>query len=305
MLISAADSYLTARRAAGFQLREVGRILQDFASFAADQGDTHVCTRTVFDWIRARNASRLRNCVRLRTVVRFAHYAHAEDKRHEIPPEKAFGRCSPQRRPPFLFSPDHVQDLVRAARALGPSGSLQPHTYSTLFGLLAATGLRISEALALRLDDVTADGLLVRHTKFNKSRLLPLHPTTSAQLQSYIERRLQEAGTCPFVFVSIVGHKLHANTARGVFHRLVFSLGIARPQDKPRPRLHDLRFYFANQALSNAPGDHDGISRHMVALSTYLGHSDARNSYWYIEATPSLFAKIADSCESFALGANS
>jgi len=99
--------------------------------------------------------------------------------------------------------------------------------------------------------------------------------------------------------------KLQRTTVGGVFHRLVYSLGIARPQDKLRPRLHDLRFYFANQALISSPADQDGIGRHMVALTTYLGHSDVRNGYWYLEATPALFAKIAARWENFANGGNS
>jgi integrase len=98
------------------------------------------------------------------------------------------------------------------------------------------------------------------------------------------------------------GRKLHGNTVRHVFGRLVRSLGIARGGGQPRPRLHDLRFYFANQALTNGPEDHTGISRHMVALTTYLGHSDVRNSYWYLEATPTLLARIAESCEDFVNG---
>ena len=192
--------------------------------------------------------------------------------------------------------------LVRAARELGPEGSLRPHLYSTLFGLIASTGLRISEALNLRIEDVTPDGFIVRNSKFAKSRLLPLHPSTRSRLEHYLERRVQEANTCPFIFISAKGVQLHANTVRGVFHRLVDSLGIAR--STLRPRVHDLRFYFANQALTNAPADPQSISRHMVALTTYLGHSDARNSYWYLEATPALFSKIAQSCEDFAKGGN-
>jgi len=305
MLTSAVDSYLAVRRAVGFQLRDAEEILRDFVAFACAKGDdAHVCTRTVLEWIRTRNASPLRNCVRLRTVVRFARYLHAEDKRHEIPPENAFGHYQPQRRPPFLFTPADVEALVRAARALRPEGSWQPHVYSTLFGLIASTGLRISEALNLHIEDVTPEGLVVRNTKFAKSRLLPLHPSTRERLEDYLERRRQEAGTCAFVFISVKGGKLHANTVRGVFRRLVCSLGIARPQGKLRPRLHDLRFYFANQALTNSPGDHHGITRHMLALTTYLGHSDARNSYWYLEATPALFSKIAERCEDFANGGN-
>lgn len=304
MLTPAVDSYLAARRAVGFQLTDAEAILRDFAAFASTKGDTHVRTRTTLEWIRSRNGSPLRNGVCLRTIVRFARYLYAEDQRHEVPPEHAFGHHRPQRRPPFLFTPTDVAALVRAARALGPEGSLQPHVYSTLLGLIASTGLRISEALNLRIDDVTAEGLVVRNTKFGKSRLLPLHPSTRKQLEDYLARRLQKAGTCAFVFISVKGEKLHANTVRGVFRRLVCSLGIAGSKGKPRPRLHDLRFYFANQVLTNAPGDHSAISRHMVALSTYLGHNDARNSYWYLEATPALFSKIAERCENFVNGGN-
>lgn len=293
MLNAAVDAYLAIRRTLGFRLRDTETILRDFAAFATAKEDTHVCTRTVLEWIRTANGSPLRSCVRLRTVIRFARYLQAEDERHEVPPENAVGRHRPHRRPPFLFTPSAVPALVRAARALGPEGSLQPHRYSMLFGLIASTGLRISEALNLRIEDVTPDGLIVRNSKFAKSRLLPLHPST-------IERRLHEASSCPFLFISVKGVQLHPNTVRGVFHRLVDSLGIAR--STLRPRVHDLRFYFANQALTNAPADPQSISRHMVALTTYLGHSDARNSYWYLEATPALFSKIAQQSEDFAKG---
>jgi integrase len=121
-----------------------------------------------------------------------ARYLHAEDERHEVPPQGAFGRHRPQRRPPFLFTSADVEALVRAAGTLGPDRSLQPHVYSTLFGLVASTGLRISEALNLRIEDVTPTGLFVRNTKFGKSRLLPLHATTQERLESYLVRRLRE-----------------------------------------------------------------------------------------------------------------
>jgi len=305
LLSAAADRYLAARRAVGFQLQDTEDILRDFVAFATGRADTHVCSRTVLDWTGSRNSSPLRKYVRLRTVILLARYLHAEDELHEIPPQEAVGRHTPQRRPPFLFTPADVAALIRAARTLAPERSLQPHTYSTLFGLLASTGLRISEALNLQIDDVTLNGLLVRNTKFGKSRLLPLHATTKERLESYLARRRREVGACPFVFVSISGGKLHPSTVRGVFRRLVYSLGVAKAKDKLRPRLHDLRFYFANQALTQSPCDHDGIGRHMVALTTYLGHSDVRNGYWYLEATPALFAKIAARCEDFAIGGNS
>ena len=304
MLNAAVDAYLGARRAAGFQLRDQEGILRDFTRFATAKGEAFVRTRTVLEWIRVRHGSSLRCCVRLRTLVHLARYLHAEDERHEVPPARAFGQHRPRRRAPFLFTSEQVIALVGKAEALGPKRSLQPRVYSTLFGLLACTGLRISEALNLRLEEVTPAGLIMRRTKFGKSRLLALHPSTRKALENYLERRGQEAGACPYLFVSRKGRALHQNTARGVFRRLVGSLGIAGPNSEPRPRLHDLRFYFANQGMANSPDEPKGISRHMVALTTYLGHSDVRNSYWYLEASPKLLSRIAENCESFVNGEN-
>jgi integrase/recombinase XerD len=302
MLTAGVNTYLARRRALGSQLRDTERILRNYASFAKHKGDVYIRTPTVLEWIRKSSASPLRKRIRIRTVVLFARYLHAEDERHDVPPEDACGRHTPQRRPPFIFTPRDIERLVHAAQGLAPEGSLRPQIYSTFFGLVASTGLRISEALNLRLEDVTESGLVIRHTKFDKSRWLPLHATVRKRLDEYLERRSREAGECPFVFVAINDHRrqLHATTVRYVFRRLVCALGIAKPEDKPFPRIHDLRFYFTNQAIMNAPSDPDGIGRHMLALATYLGHGDARNTYWYLEATPALFAKIAQVCEDFA-----
>jgi integrase len=135
-----------------------------------------------------------------------------------------------------------------------------------------------------------------------KSRLLPLHGTTRTALAAYLVRRRQEKATGDYLFLARTGRQLHRNTVRGVFRRLVRSLGIAQGDSRPRPRLHDLRFYFANEVLRNGPEERHGISRHMVALTTYLGHSDVRNSYWYLEATPRLLARMAEHCEDFVNG---
>ena len=209
MLNAAVDVYLGRRRAAGFQLVDQEGILRDFARFADTHGDDIVRTRTVLDWVRGRPVSPLRRAVRLRTVVHFARYLHAEDARHEVPPADACGHHRPSRRPPFLFTPRDVRALVEAARTMGPADALQPLVYSTLFGLLASTGLRISEALTLQLPDVAADALVVRHTKFGKSRWLPLHPTTQHALRHYLKRRGQQAGACPYLFPSVKGRQLH------------------------------------------------------------------------------------------------
>ena len=303
MLSAAVDRYLSARRAVGFQLRDTEEILRNFAAFASAKPDTHIRRTTVVEWIRSRNSSWRRDDLRLRTVILLARFLHAEDDRHEIPPAPPCRRES-RRRPPFLFTPAHVGSLVGAARALEPVHSLRPHVYSTLFGLLASTGMRISEALNLRLEDLTSAGVFVRNTKFGKNRLLALHPTTKHQIDGYLRRRIREASTCPFFFISIHGNKLDVTAVRWTFQRLVYSLGIARPEDELRPRLHDLRFYFVNQALSHSANEHEGIGRHMLALTTYLGHRDVRNGYWYMEATPALFSKIAARCEAVANGAS-
>ncbi len=305
MLNAAVDAYLTQRRAAGYQLKDHEGVLHDFARFAHTRGDAFVQSTSVLAWIRDRDGSPLRSHMRLRMVIHLARYLHAEDDRHEIPPAKVLGRPHlPKRRPPFLFTPEQVAALVREAGTLGPKSSLLPGVYSTLFGLLACTGLRISEALNLRFEDVTPEGLIVRNTKFGKSRFLALHASTRKVLGQYIERRGQEAAACPSLIVSVKGRQLHQHTARVVFRRLVGRLGIVGPDDKPRPRMHDLRFYFANQVMENSPDDREGISRHMVALTTYLGHSDVRNSYWYLEASPQLLSRIAETCESFVKGEN-
>jgi integrase len=302
MLSTAVDLYLAARRAAGFQLKDHEGILRDYTRFALAKGDAFVRAATVLEWIRDRHGSPLRSSVRQRTLVHLGRYLHAQDACHEVPPTRAFGKHRPKRRPPFIFTPEQVRALVREAASAGPQSSLQPQVYSTLFGLLACTGMRISEALNLRLDDVTSDGLVVRRTKFGKSRLLALHPSTQKVLHDFLQRRAGHASACPHLFVSVKGRQLHQNTVRGVFRRHITSLGIATPNHPRRPRLHDLRFYFANQVMANCPHEHSGISRHMVALTTYLGHSKISDSYWYLEASPQLLSRVADICESFVTG---
>jgi len=126
-------------------------------------------------------------------VIRFARFMHTEDPRHEIPPEGLF--CGRRQRPrPYIFSDEEIQRLLMQARRLGPAGTLRPHTYTTLFGLLAVTGMRVAEARALHLDDITTDGLVVREAKFHKRRLLPLHASTEQALRRYLDRRLRVAG---------------------------------------------------------------------------------------------------------------
>ena len=166
-----------------------------------------------------------------------------------------------------------------------------------LFGLIAATGLRVSEALALRLDDIQPGGVLhIRETKFRKSRLVPLHVTVVEALERYLDVRSQHAGESDWLFPSVEHRKLYPTTVNNMFRSILRRAGIALERH-PRPRIHDLRHTFATRALEQCGAQRGMVARHFVALSTYLGHADIRNTYWYLEATPEMMTDIASAAE--------
>jgi len=298
MLSQSLDHYLAVRRAAGFKLRNSEWYLHSFVLFANAQGDTHVRIETAIAW--AALASTENECAGRLSIVRlFSRFMHAEDPRYELVPEHVF--CGHHQRPtPYIFTDDELRHLIVEARRLGPPGSLRPHTYDTLLTLLAVTGLRPAAALALRFDDLTPDGLVIRETKFRKSRLVPLHETTVAALQSYQQRRRQIAGHDDHLFVSLRRRPLTMVSAARTFRKLLQAAGLSDRQG--RPRLHSLRHRFATRALERCPHDPDDISRHVVALSTYLGHVHLQGTFWYLESTPQLMTDIAEHCETFASG---
>lgn len=151
---------------------------------------------------------------------------HADNPRHQVPAADALGHAVVKRRPPYIYSADEIARLLRAAAALRPVGSIRPTMYVTLFGLLTATGMRIAEALALQIDDVTADGLVVRQTKFQKSRLLPLHATARLALDRYLVARRSLTTTDRALFVSVAGRSLPYNTVRRIFLQLLDSTNL-------------------------------------------------------------------------------
>lgn len=301
MLMQAVDSYLRLRRTAGFQLRYTETLLKDFARFAAERGELHIRTETAIAWAQ-QSTSLQERARRLSSITLFARHVRAEDKNHQIPPEGVFGHRPRSRRLPYIFTPAQVAEILAEALRLPPAGSLRPHTYCTLFGLLAACGLRISEALALQLDDIGPDGLRIRDTKFRKSRLVPLHPTAASQLALYVHRRQDLAGAESRLFVSLRSKPLRYPTVIQTFLFLVRKLGLRSGPGEPGPRLHDLRHTFAVRALERCPERRSGIPRHMLALSTYLGHARITDTYWYLQTTPHLMTDIADACEAHLEG---
>jgi integrase/recombinase XerD len=300
MLMTQVDRYLAIRRAAGFALVPIEGYLRHFARFVTARGETSVVAPTAIAWATLA-PSEAQRAYRLQTVIRFARFLHAEDPRHEIPPVGVFRGRRP--RPiPYIFSDEDIQQLLQYASCLGPPGSLRPHTYRTLFGLLAVTGMRVAEARNLLLQDVTADGLLIRETKFHKSRLLPLQATTRAALDRYLSHRRRMAGLDAHLFVTRRGGPLSRTVVTQTFHQVLTAAGIPRAPGLRRPRLIDLRHTFAVRALEASPETREAIGRHTLALTTYMGHTCVASTYWYLETTPQLMTDIARSCEAFLYG---
>jgi integrase len=223
-----------------------------------------------------------------------------EDSRHESPPTNYFGYRK-ARRVPHIYSRDEIEGLILAAMRLPSFDSLRPKTYATLISLLAATGLRVSEALHLLVSDITRDGLLIRKTKFQKTRLVPLHDTSVTGLARYLTHRQETRSGSDHVFVSDDGQPLVYWKVHSVFRTLLKSAGI-QPSRGRWPRIHELRHTFAVRALESSPTGRQRIGQHMLALATYLGHVNINATYWYLETTPELLRDIAVVAENFAQG---
>jgi integrase len=294
MLITDANRYISLRQTLGFKLRELSLNLKAFARFAAESGETHIRIATAVAWATEGSSPHARY-VRLRDVARFARFLHTEDAAHEVPMNPF--RAPVRRRLPYIYTPKEIVQVVEASGRLRPTYPLRRRVYGTLLGLIAATGLRLSEALNLRLQDVLPDGTLqIRRTKFDKSRMIPLHPTAEKALGEYLERRGQVAVDDDHLFLSVGNQRISCRTADYTFRRILRLAGIAPSRTRP-PRIHDLRHAFATRALEKCAMDSGAVGRHFVALATYLGHADIASTYWYLEATPELMTGIAAAAE--------
>jgi len=299
MLVTQVERYVSLRQTLGYKLHKASGNLRAFARFAADRGDTHVRISTAVDWATQASSPYVRY-IRLRDVAHLARFLHAEDPTHEVPSNPFH---APKRRPlPYIYAPQEIAQLVGAASRLRESYPLRRQIYATMLGLIAATGLRISEALDLRLHDVLPDSVLqIRRTKFGKSRLVPLHPTTANALECYLEERRPLAVTDDHVFLSAGDQRIAASTVQYTFRRMCRLAGIAPARTRP-PRIHDLRHTFATRALERCSTRRETVARHFVALATYMGHTDIAHTYWYLEATPELMTDIAAAAEALIAG---
>jgi integrase len=292
MLSNDVARYVALQRRLGIQFNSQKRTLELYANFAETQGDRYTLAIRIYDWC-ASASSPNRAQTWFEVLRRFCIFLNSEDPRHEIPPANVFGRSKRPRPVPYILQPDQIRAIMRATLDLPPKGSITPLTYHHLFGLLAATGLRISEALALKHDDLTDDGLVVKYGKFRKSRLVPIDTTTRRALTDYLAIRLRLGGHGNDMFVVTTGQAPDKSTASRMFLRIARQLGFRGPPGTRGPRMHDLRHTFAARSLEACAHDRTAVAHHMAALSTYLGHVDVKGTYWYLEATPVLMHGIA------------
>jgi integrase/recombinase XerD len=296
------EDYLRMRRALGFQLGRHGQVLPHFVAWLDAAGATTVTVELAVAWARlpGERVKPITVEFRLSTVRGFAHYLHALDPAHQIPPPGLL--AVPRRRPaPYLYASGELERVLLAARRMRPR--LRAATYEALLGLLAVTGMRIGEALALSCDEVDlAEGIVtIRHAKFDRMRLVPLHSSVTAALRDYaaVRDRLCRTRTGPF-FVTRPGHPMTPSGVRWTFQLLTTELGLRT--DTVHPRVHDLRHSFAVHTLIDWHRSGVDVHAMLPVLSTYLGHVEPANTYWYLSAVPELMQLAAARLEQHQAG---
>lgn len=293
----AVDDYLALRRQLGVTLHEAGRVLRTFATYAQQEGVEYVTTALVLDWAsELTHVSSATLNGRVQIIRRFAQWRQLTDARTEIPAVDLLpGRY--RRHPPCLYREEDIPRLLVTARNLPSANGLRGRTYATLFGLLVVSGLRSSEVVALDDADLVRDEatLLIRRTKFGKSRLVPVHGSTMAALTAYqtIRDRVVRHRRTEALFVAEDGVRITQGSAEYTFARVSAQIGLRPPFRAHRlgrgfPRLHDLRHRFAIRTLVDWYRAGLTVDPLLPVLATYLGHVHVHDTYWYLEAVPEL-----------------
>lgn len=303
-MLGLAQEYLAHKRALGFSLRIDGRQLLQFAAFADHSGHRGPLTlKLALRWARLPQHVALHYYAkRLDIVRRFAQFRAVFDPKTEVPPLGYLGPSN-HRPAPYIYHPTEIRALLRAARRLSPRRGLRPQAYTTLIGLPACTGLRLSEALRLQVEDVDlkAGVLLVRRRKFHLTRLVPLHPSAICALRHYRrvrdQRHPQHRGA---FFLSESGEALNQRTVHQTFAGLRNCLGCSSA--RPLPRWHDLRHTFACRRLLLWCRQPVRLDNRIVYLSRYLGHRQIACTYWYLTGVPELFGRVGAHFEHYWRG---
>ena len=307
---SHAENYLSGRRQLGFSLRNADYAIRSFARYIDELGDHELLTVEVMaDWARCdkgnsnKPATWARRLYKLRS---FARYLQQFDPNTEVPDDTIFGKIG-QRLAPHIYSDQEIVDLLAAARRLGPVRGLRGATYEALFGLIASTGLRVSEAVHLQDADVDLKSgmMTIRRTKFAKSRQVPVHPSTTDALRRYRSLRnhhVEITNELPF-FVSTRGRRRGYGLSLRQVHRVFFGLrdqmGWRNRGVPDGPRIHQLRHTFIVRRVMLWHSQGVDVDQAMLALSTYVGHAMVTNTYWYLTGVPELMAVAASKFEPF------
>jgi integrase len=292
-LPDALANYLTVRRTLGYKLVRAELLLTQFISYLAEQGVQTVTTKLAVAWatLPAGRDPRWWS-YRLSVVRGFAGYLQTLDPATEVPPADVLPAGGTRRATPYLYTEEEILGLIAAASTL--RFKLRVATYQTLVGLLAVSGMRIGEAIRLNRDDIDFENelLTVHHSKFDRSREIPLHLSTVNALRSYLRQRDQlcPLPRTPAVFVSITGNRLLYPNVFETFRLLKTHAGLHPRSGACRPRIHDLRHTFAVNTLLDAYRSDGEVQPRLALLCTYLGHVNPSNTYWYLSGSPELLA---------------
>jgi integrase len=295
------DRYLAIRRSLGFDLGTSARVLRGFVAFAHGRKAKHVTTDLFLAWqAEFGEANQQTWSARLGMVRQFALWLSGIDPQNEVPPKGLIpGRY--RRTRPYIYSEQEIARIVAEAARLPSPNGIRALTFATLFGLIAVTGLRISEAVALDDSDIDLENgvLTVRRGKSGKARIVPLAPSATNRLAAYARERDRLLGRAPrSFFVSDTGKRPDDCSARYNFAVVCQRIGLRTPQKFNKhgrgPRIHDLRHTFAARTMVNWYRTGKDPEREMIKLSTYLGHTEPAHTYWYIEAVPELLALASE-----------
>lgn len=301
-----ADDYIALRRGLGYRSPSQERALRAFARYldrAGHQGP--IPLESSLDWAALTVSTDPCNPARRLTTVRgFLRHLAAVDGATAVPAPGLLGPTG-HRRPPHVYSDQEIADLLHATAGLAPAGGLRPRCYATLFGLLACTGLRICEALALACGDIDlATGMLtVRAGKRGRTRLVPLHPSALPPLRDYAverARRYGPPGDGAAFFRTDRSDRVSYNAANHTFTTLRRQLGWTTAGRTRAPRVHDLRHRMVVRRIQAWHANGVNVDTKIAVLATYLGHVEVRDVYWYLSAVPELMSIVADRFEAFA-----
>lgn len=291
-----AEDYLRLRRALGYKLERHGRLLPQLVAYVEAAGERTITRELAISWARLPAAAQAQHwAARLAIARGFALYMQTIDPATEVPPTGVFA-VRYQRPTPHLWSGEDICRVLEAAGGLRPP--LKAASYEALFGLLAVTGMRVGEALALEPGDVDLEEgvITIRQetAKLERARLVPLHPTAVQALRRYADAR---ARLCPrprsrAFFLSASGARIDRSEASKTLRKITTALGL-RTQ-AVHPRAHDLRHSFALSTLLDWQRTGLRIDERIAVLSTYLGHVSPADTYWYLTATPELMGAAAE-----------